>query len=77
MSERDFELRQLRKKQNEQKESATPGTGSVTNETAAQKIVELSKKLREQTAELQSEKTKARQMTKKCMDLEREVSLKS
>lgn len=47
----------------------------VTNETAALKIVELSKKVREITAELESEKTKSRQLGKKCQDLQFQVHL--
>ena len=45
----------------------------MTNETAATKIVELSKKVREMTAELESEKTKCRQLSKKCQDLQKQV----
>lgn len=47
--------------------------GKVTNEAAASKIVELSKKVRELTAELHSEKTKVKQYGKKCMDLQKQV----
>ena len=46
----------------------------MTNETAGTKIVELSKKVRELTAELESEKNKSRQLTKKCHDLQQQVS---
>ena len=49
------------------------GSGKVTSETAATKIVELSKKVRELNAELQSEKTKCKQHAKKAMELESEV----
>ena len=49
--------------------------GPVTNETAGTKIVELSKKVRELTAELESEKNKCRQLTKKCHDLQQQVRL--
>lgn len=47
--------------------------GAVTNETAATKIVELSKKVRDLNAELESERTKARQYGKKCIDLQTQV----
>ena len=48
------------------------GTG-VAADTAAGKIVELSKKNRELTADLQSEKNKARQLAKRVHDLEVQV----
>ena len=47
--------------------------GPVTNETAGTKIVELSKKVRELTAELETEKNKSRQAIKKCHELQRQV----
>lgn len=49
--------------------------GGVANENAATRIVELSKKSRELTAELESEKSKNRQLTRKVRDLEVEVSV--
>lgn len=73
LSERDLEVRQIRKKREEDKTLMLSGSGKVTNENAATKIVELSKKVRELTAELQSEKTKSKQHAKKAMDLENEV----
>ena len=49
-----------------------PGTG-VAADTAAGRIMELSKKNRELTADLESERNKLRQMTKKMREMEREV----
>ena len=42
-------------------------------DTAAGRIMELSKKNRELTADLESERNKVRQLTKKARDMEREV----
>ncbi|XP_071103198.1 coiled-coil domain-containing protein 13-like [Haliotis cracherodii] len=70
LSERDFEIRNLKKKKVEEN-SAVAG---VTNETAAIKIVELSKKVRELTAELESERTRCKQLQKKCQDAQRQVT---
>ncbi|XP_054751621.2 coiled-coil domain-containing protein 13-like [Lytechinus pictus] len=72
LSERDYEIRKL-KKQREQDRLALGG-GGVANENAATRIVELSKKSRELTSELESEKTKNRQLTRKVRDLEIEIS---
>jgi len=71
LSERDLELRHLRKKAEQEK---VAGTAGVTSEAAATKIVELSKKVRELTAECESEKSKGKQWARKCMELEHEVS---
>ncbi|KAJ8306867.1 hypothetical protein KUTeg_014951 [Tegillarca granosa] len=70
LSEKDFEIRALKKKKNEE----STGVEGLTNETAASKIVELSKKVRELTAELESEKTKSKQFKKKCHDLQQQLS---
>lgn len=74
LSERDLEIRQYKKK-NEQQKQLLESAGNGTNEAAALKIVDLSKKVRELTAEVESEKTKCKQWARKCMDLENEVSI--
>ena len=43
-------------------------------DTAAGRIMELSKKNRELSADLESERNKVRQLTKKARDMEREVA---
>jgi len=45
----------------------------VAADTAAGRIMELSKKNRELTADLESERSKLRQMMKKMKEMEREV----
>lgn len=70
LSEKDFELRNMKKKREEDK----AGASGVTNETAATKIVELSKKVRELTSEMEAEKTKSKQLARKCIDLSNQIS---
>ncbi|XP_022326302.2 coiled-coil domain-containing protein 13-like isoform X1 [Crassostrea virginica] len=70
LSEKDFEVRQIKKKHEDQARV----TGAVTNETAATKIVELSKKVRELNAELESERTKAKQYGRKYIDLQTQLN---
>ncbi|KAK2186979.1 hypothetical protein NP493_181g00044 [Ridgeia piscesae] len=72
LSERDFELRKLRKKQEVAAFTGLP-PGGIAAEAASSKIVELSKKVRELTAELETERTKVKQMAKKCLDLQKEA----
>ncbi|OWF48709.1 coiled-coil domain-containing protein 13-like [Mizuhopecten yessoensis] len=70
LSEKDFELRNMKKKREEDKS----GASGLTNETAATKIVELSKKVRELTSEMEVERTKSKQLARKCMDLSNQIS---
>ncbi|GFR94755.1 coiled-coil domain-containing protein 13 [Elysia marginata] len=70
LSERDFEIRQLKKKSEETKAANPLLNEAVTNETAATKIIELSRKVRELTAEKESERNKCRQLQKKIHDLQ-------
>ncbi|XP_005095112.1 coiled-coil domain-containing protein 13 [Aplysia californica] len=74
LNEKDFEVRQWKKKSEENKNNTgSVIDGQVTNETAATKIIELSKKVRELTSEKEAEKTRCRQFQKKCHDLQMQL----
>jgi len=72
LNEKDFEMRQVKKKA-EQNNKNSPAESAITNETAATRIVELSSKVRQLTAEKEAEKTKCKQFQKKCHDLQMQL----
>ncbi|KAH9519253.1 Coiled-coil domain-containing protein 13 [Bulinus truncatus] len=73
LNEKDYEIRQLKKKSEDFQTMVLGTGGTVTNETAATRIIDLSKKVRELTAEKESEKTRYRQLQKKYQELQTEL----
>ncbi|XP_004676679.1 PREDICTED: coiled-coil domain-containing protein 13 [Condylura cristata] len=72
LKERDFEIKHLKKKIEEDRFAFT-GTAGVAGDVIATKIVELSKRNRVLMAESEGAKTRVKQLTKRIQELEQEL----
>ncbi|XP_055519499.1 coiled-coil domain-containing protein 13 isoform X2 [Leucoraja erinacea] len=72
LSERDYEVKYLKKKREEER-LALAETVGMTSDVAASKMVELSKRNRELTVENESHKSKVKQLSNKLHELEKEL----
>ncbi|ESN99573.1 hypothetical protein HELRODRAFT_176741 [Helobdella robusta] len=71
LAEKDLEIKRIQNKFENEKTLSSINLNS--GDAAAMKIIELSKKIREQTSEIEVERNKVRQLQKKCSEHERQM----